>query len=370
MFKILRPKKSLTIDNINAELKNKGYNEFDVLSFYMKGFKSIGKPINSDLRDNDKNASLHTKIINGRIIISDFGLKTGMSVYDYIALKYFGETKKDFIKALNLVRKDFNLNNILGLPEIKINHKNLLPKRHNIQLTTNTIKPKIEVKRRRKNGKIYWKKEDILYWKEYGISIEKLEEKKIAPLSAFWITNEYERKKFNVENELCYVYPFFRDEEGHFMYKIYLPKGLKGNMNFKWISNVNKKVIQNIQFIPKQGEYLIIQSSFKDIMLMEELNPEIYAISPNGEGMWFSDKKWEELRKNWKHIIIYGNNDFNKKDNPGLNFARKHSLKYKIPFFINPDNTSSDISDYYKKYGKDKTKELLNYFIKMVRELT
>lgn len=150
------------------------------------------------------------------------------------------------------------------------------------------------------------------------------------------------------------------------MYKIYLPNGFRGNKDFKWVSNVNKKVIQNIEHIPKSGELLIIQSAYKDIMLLEELNSSINALAFNGEGMWCSDKCWNELKKNWKHIVFFGNNDFSKKNNPGLRFCRQYAEKYKIPFVTTPDNTASDISDYYKKYGIEKTNQLLRKILTYV----
>ena len=92
---------------------------------------------------------------------------------------------------------------------------------------------------------------------------------------------------------------------------------------------------------------------------MEILNPKLNIIAPNGEGIWFNDKVWQQLRKNWKNIVLFANNDFEKKDNPGLTFAKNHAEKYNISFISTPDNTASDISDYYKLYGKEKTKLFL-----------
>lgn len=357
--------KKLNTSNLNAELKNRGYNQFDLATEYITGFKGLGKPIKSDLRPNDKNSSLHTKVGRfGDILVSDFGLKTGMTIFKYIAYKYYGEGAKNYIKGLNKIKLDYKLTN-LSAPLFKCNEtsKKIIPKKHNIIINTNSLSVKLEVKRQRKNNNIFWSNKDREYWKQFGIPITKLEEKKIMPLSSFWITNYSKggnRIKFDVRNELAYVYPFFRDDYGHFMYKIYLPKGYRGDLNFKWISNVNKKVVQNIENIPKKGDLLIIQSSYKDICTMEVLNKNLNILAPNGEGIWFDTEIWKNLRKNWKNIVLFGNNDSEKKDNPGLKFVRKHAIEYNIPFVCLPDNTSSDISDYYKKYGIKKTVEFLN----------
>jgi len=288
-------------------------------------------------------------------MISDFGYKTGMDIYSYLMDKYYSNSPDSFYKVLDMIRHDFHLNEIESL--VKDTTSKEMAVKYNEIVKESSLPVKIEVRRSK-----VWSKEDIEYWNSYGISIKKLEEKGIAPLEQFWITNYNKdgiRIQYNVKNELCYVYPFFRDKDGFFMYKIYLPKGYRGNLDFKWVSNVNKKVIQNIQHIPKSGKLLIIQSSYKDTMLMEELFPELHIVAPNGEGYFFDDDTWENICANWDRTVLFANNDSHKKSNPGLTFARRYSIKYRIPFICTPDNTASDISDYYKLYGREKTFEFL-----------
>jgi hypothetical protein len=357
----------LSKKNLERELEKKGYNSYDLAAYYINNFQGFNKGVKSDLRSDDTNNSLFARIQNGKLLISDFGYKTGMSIYDYINEKHFQGLPGNFYKVLELIRSDFRINTIERANSRQGRTKK--PIAYNKTIQNSNLPVKIEVKRQKFKGNIHWSKEDIEYWKSYGISINKLESKGIAPLSKFWITNFNKdgiRKEFNVRNELCYVYPFFRSKEGFFMYKIYLPKGFKGNPDFRWISNVNKKVVQNIQHIPKSGDLLIIQSSFKDCMLMEELI-DCNVVAPNGEGIWFDDETWYYIRKNWKNIILFGNNDSEKNDNPGLKFCKSHSEKYNIPFITTPDNTTSDISDYYKKYGLKKTQELLNNILTNIK---
>ncbi len=254
-FKNRTLKKNLNNKNVNAELKNRGYNQFDLAANYITGFKGLGKPINSDLRTDDKNGSLHTQVgKSGDILVSDFGLKIGMNIFEYIAYKYYGEGNRNHIRGLNKIKQDFKLKNLNSpiFNDSNVIKEQITPKQHNIDISNNSLSVKLEVKRQRIKGSIHWSIKDIAYWKQYGIPISKLEEKKIMPLSAFWITNYNKggiRIKFDVSKELAYVYPFFRNEYGHFMYKIYLPLGYRGDTNFKWVSNVNKKVIQNIENI-------------------------------------------------------------------------------------------------------------------------
>lgn len=365
-------KPELTKENVEKELKKKGYNDYDLAAYYIPNFKNFNYPVKSDLREDDHNNSLIARMQGGKLQISDFGYKTGMSIYGYLLEKYHNGITDHFPKVLDRIRSDFRLDltkyNYLDIFKPKFKK----PKKYGKSFSNTSLPVKIEVKRQRVDGKIYWSKEDINYWNSFGISITKLNEKKIAPLDYFWITNYNKngiRKTYNVRKQLCYVYPFYRNKNGFFMYKIYLPNGLNGNKDIRWISNVNKKVIQNIENIPTSGDLLIIQSSYKDIMLLEELDSNIYSIAPNGEGYFFEDNEWFNLRKSWKKIIYFANNDSHKKDNPGLKFARRYTEKYRIPFVSTPDNTTSDITDYYKKYGIEETKRFLNYTMSIINLL-
>lgn len=355
-------KKKLNKENIERELKEKGYNDYDLARYYIPGFKRFNDHFKSNIRTDDHNNSMICRIQNGRLIISDFGYKTGMNIYNYLIEKYSYHFKDGFYHVLDMIREDFKLDNILPLNKSKSPNKGV-PVAYNEEIKESSLPVKIEVKRRRVNGEIHWRQKDIDYWNSYGISIAKLEEKGIAPLEKFWITNFNKdgiRREYAVGEDLCYVYPFYRNKDGYFMYKIYLPKGFKGNKDFKWISNVNKKVIQNLSHIAETGELLVIQSSFKDTMLMEELMKGLNVIAFNGEGMWCDDETWLGLWKRFTYIVLFANNDYPKNPNPGLEFARKHSILYNIPFVCTPDCTTSDISDYYKKYGKEETIKFLN----------
>ncbi len=100
-FKNRTLKKKLNTANINVELRNRGYNQFDLAAYYITGFKGLGKAVNSDIRHDDKNSSLHTQVGKfGDILVSDFGLKIGMTIFEYIAYKYYGEGSRNYIRGL------------------------------------------------------------------------------------------------------------------------------------------------------------------------------------------------------------------------------------------------------------------------------
>ncbi len=357
MFK--QQKLVLNTRSIKQVLKDRGYSQYDVAATYITGFKGIGTKIRSDLRTDDKNDSLNTKIgASGDVIVSDFGYRVGMTVFQYVGEKYYGASSTDYIKGLDKIRNDFGLDELLK-PQVAnklLSSIRSLPKQHgeNMTISSPTV---IEVKAQRIEGRLYWTPEDILYWNSYGVSIEKLTEKDVIPLETVWLTKAGKgRMEYDTRKKLAYAYPFQKNEFGDRMYKIYMPYA-----DVKWISSASRQCIQNIHALPKEGgELLIIQTSYKDIMCMEELNPTLHILATNGEGMWFEPKAWKYLKSKWKNIVLFGNNDSHKVSNPGLRLARRHSLKYKIPFVMLPDNTASDISDYRKKYGYHAAKHILD----------
>ena len=351
-------KVKLNTANVRKSLRKKGYNDIDLCYHYMQGFKSIGTHFKSDLPfrgKSDKNASLIVMWSKtGDIQISDFGYRTGMTIFSYIQEKYYNLGKDNYLFALDRVCQDFKLDiEPYNNRKISSNIKKS-PKKYKIPCQ---IKTKVTILKKKKDFTI----QDKQYWNQFNISIEKLKSKRIQAISAFQIINPNKdtNQIFNVRNDLAYAYIEISKKEE--LYKIYVPNGIRGNKDFKWFGNVPNTIAFNLRFLPKQGDLLIIQSSFKDAMIMENFGYN--SIPLNAEGIWFSEKIWKYLKKRFKKIIYFGNNDFDKEDNPGIMFCKKWKELYKVDYIHTPNDTTSDISDYYKKYGQNKTIKLLKELI-------
>ena len=279
------------------------------------------------------------------LLVRDFGdpnQKKAESWYEYIArTKYEGS----IYKALKWANSTFKLN--LGLysfdNDFKFGSNNKIVKGIDYSLPKKaTI---IKIKKRN------WYKKDIDYWQQYGITLNRVKSKYISPISHFWINDTI----INLSGKLAYAYPL-GIHDNIFRYKIYQPFDEK----FKWISNTHKNIIQNYNFIPDAGELLIIQSSFKDVLCMEELG--YYSIAPNSENIFINKDIFLKLQKNWNKIIFFANNDWNKLNNPGLAYAKQHQDKYNIDIIHTPDGWS-DISDYIKDNGLLEASNLIKKLI-------
>lgn len=90
-------------------------------------------------------------------------------------------------------------------------------------------------------------------------------------------------------------------------------------------------------------------------MLLHEFG--IPAIAPNSENLFLSEEQLDKLKAKFSHIIVFFDNDL-----AGLTSMRK--IKDQYPelryLFIPRKYGAKDISDFYKKYGKEKTQQLID----------
>ena len=90
-------------------------------------------------------------------------------------------------------------------------------------------------------------------------------------------------------------------------------------------------------------------------MLLYEFG--IPAVAPNSENQFVTESQLEKIKSKFKTILVFYDNDLAgiqgmcriKKIHPELKFA-----------FIPKKYVAKDISDFQKKYGKQKTKELID----------
>jgi DNA primase len=79
------------------------------------------------------------------------------------------------------------------------------------------------------------------------------------------------------------------------------------------------------------------------------------VVAPQSETVVIDSKTIDNFYNNSKIIVTLFDNDI-----AGETLTKKYWDKYKIPGIELPKNSScKDISDYYKKYGKEETTKLL-----------
>lgn len=333
VFKI-KPKLNLT--NIHSILSQ------DVIWAYILGHSNFDKPFKIR-KESSPSATMYIGS-SGDILLKDWGDPSQLkpeSWWNYMARVYYNNS---ITEALNEINNVFNLG-LQGNKKITSIQRNK-PNLDIVSFIKESAPIVISIKANRKGDKIHYTAEDLAYWKQYGINEKMLRHKLVIPINRFWI-NDY---CFYVK-DITYAYiGLGTNLKGIEAIKIYSP----GNY---WYGNTDSSLVFNKNYIDKEGDLLIIQTSYKDIMCMEGLGYK-NIIAPNSESTFFSN--WEELKLKFKTFIYFANNDYKKKENPGINYANVIKKTYNINYISTPDNTASDISDYYKKYGRKATERLLN----------
>lgn len=345
---MIRIKPKLTLDNIHKIVSQEQIWQ-DLLHI------NIDKSFT--LRDDDSNPSCRLWYGNSKdLLLSDLGDPNmqGITWYKYLMKTEYGETSHGFLSALEEIRQRYGLE---LTPYTKYDRTVLRKpvKKDFIKLTNNgpTI---IQINYQKKGGKLYYSPKVLSYWGQYGITKEKLVEKRIYPLNSFWINGS----QFKLPHKLVFGYYHGKNKYDNDAFSIYIPEGFNDSQGKKrkWLKNIDKSVIPNIECLDSKGKLLIIQTALKDTACLECLGYK-NIVSLNAESMFFLKKDWEGLKSRFESQIYFANNDWHKVNNPGLGYAKIYEEKYNLPYIYVPDGTTSDISDYRAKYGEKKTLDLL-----------
>lgn len=321
--------KSICLDDILNKVT-----EVDILNHYF-GISTLPILVNNPLRP-DKNASLSI-FLNDKdnIILKDFGTYKSYNLWSFL-MEYWNS---DYDTVLERIIGDLN--------EINSTLYKLKSKKYRQQIRSKSI---LECKIRD------WKDYDLQYWESYGISLPWLKFGEIYPISHTFITKDDKRYTFRAEK---YAYAYVERKDGIVTLKIYQPK----SKDRKWYNSGNASVWDLWSQLPPTGDKLFITSSRKDALCLWE-NTLIPAISMQGEGYIPKQSVIDELKSRFKNIYIFFDNDFDKEDNHGRQYAQFLSKTFDIPYIEIPSKyKAKDPSDFVNKYSRKELKQLIEELI-------
>lgn len=332
---------------LSKELILSKYSEEQIMSFYLK--VPIKKGLfRSPLRvDKEPTCSIYRNS-SGTLLFKDFA--TGQ------CLNCFGIVREMFncsyIEALKIIANDFNIIKDTSIPQNigKINtNLNKIKGNEiaNIQVEIQDFTPY-----------------EIKWWKKYGITLELLKKYKVFSCKYVFLNGKIIAKS----SQSCPIFGYYggtikRNKKKIELWRCYFPK----RESYRFITNWPSKKIQGFDQIIGKGKLLIITKSMKDLLCFRSIGLE--AIAPNSETQFLTDSVLNNLKQNYKHIIVLFDND-----QTGISFMNKIKKKHPellytwIPFKYK----AKDISDFYKKYGRDFTiKTIKDYIIwlKKVRKI-
>lgn len=245
--------------------------------------------------------------------------------------------KCDYGTALKHVARDLYYKQTVDIPLIE-----------EVEETTERANIRVRVKE--------FSEQELAWWKSFGISKHTLEKYNVYSIENLFVNDR--SIKYTKPNNPIYGYYFGKDN-GVEVWKIYMPK----DRNFKFLANVDAGLLQGFRQL-KKTDVLIITKSMKDVMLLDELGYE--AIAPNSETLFVNEQLLFEFKNTYKHIIVFYDNDL-----PGKRAMVKIRQKHpELHFALIPKKDKvKDISDYYAKYGVDKTKKIIQEYLCHLNEV-
>ena len=267
------------------------------------------------------------------LYLHDFATNEHINCYQAV-MKKFGV---NYYEALRIIAEDFGLIKSHTTKEIKI------PQIVEDIKETESSNIQVQIKD--------YTEQELKWWESFGISKKLLKKYHIFSLQYVFLNGAL--KFTSDEKSPIYGYYFGKDKNGIEKWKIYFP--LK--TEYRFLNNLSKKVLQGYHQLPKTGDLLVITKSMKDVVALYGFG--IAAVSPNSETLFIDDKKLEEFKNRFKHILVLYDNDrpgmhnmwLIRKEHPELNY-------YYLPWYL-----SKDFTDSIKLVGVENMKEYVNEFM-------
>ena len=305
---------------------------------YYLGFPVKKGLFKSPLRKDNHNTCSFFRGQSGNLYFKDFATGQCLTFEGVVMAKY----NCTYHTALKIIAKDFgyiqnaNINKGNICKEIKIQPKFEGDKETFIQ---------VEIKD--------FSESELKWWNSFGITEKTLNKYKVYSVKTVFLNGNI----YAQSTQHSPIYGYYFGKKGNVeQWRIYMPK----RKEFRFIGNVSTKTIQGYKQLPEKGKLLVITKSMKDTMLLDSLG--IASLSPNSETQFISDKTLFELKERFKNIVLLYDSD-----RTGVKFMNKIKKQYPdlIICMIPRKYEAKDISDFYQKYGKNKTiegiKEYINY---------
>ena len=272
-----------------------------------------------------------------RLYYKDFATGECLT-FENVVMKKYG---CNYQEALKIIAKDF------GIIKNSSHKLAVIPKQETFKKDKKTI-IQIEAKT--------FTAAELKWWESFGITKEILNKYRVFSCKTVFLNGNIE----SIYDPKCPSYGYyFGKEDNKELWKIYYPF----RKTFRFIGNIKTTTLQGYKQLPKKSKLLVITKSLKDCMVLYSLG--IAAVAPQSETQFISDEVLKELKQRFKYIVLLFDND-----ETGISFTNKIKRKYNWikPFIIPRKYGAKDISDFYKKYGYDKTIALIKEGIKYLKQ--
>lgn len=338
--------------NLNKEFLTKEklmkyLTDYEVYSKYINQEIIVNKNIYSPFRSESNPSFGFFLGESGEICFHDFKLRLKGDCIRFVQILY----NLTYYEALSMIAVDFDMAEDFYIK--KVSRVRTLTDTSNENLNQSREKALSKVMYKFTLGKKRreWQPHDLLYWKDFGISLKTLKKYNVEPISHTIVNG------FPIVADK-YAYCFIELKDGIETYKIYQPF----SEDYKWLNTHNESVWQGWDQLPISAEAstLIITKSLKDVMAIDE-NTDCYAVSLQSENVMPKNHVVAELKERFGTCMILYDNDFDKEENWGQILGK--ALSEAIGVFnikIDSKHQSKDFSDLIKNKNVTRAVEIFD----------
>lgn len=293
------------------------------------------KLIKSPLRTDDKPTCAFYKNKNGDLYFKDFATKDHLNFIGVVQEKF----NCSYYKAVKIIANDFEL---VKFENLKKNEK-IIEYSNNIMDSSGSVAA-IQITEQD------FTEDEIKWWMSYGITKKTLKKFRVYSCKNVFLNGNYLTSNSNKD----FVFGYYKgiNSNKDELWRIYFPN----RKTYRFLSNWDAKMIQGSKQLPKEGDLLVITKSLKDVMCLYEFG--ITAIAPNSETLFLTEAQLKKIKSKFKKVIVFYDNDL-----AGISNMNKIRKEFDVEYVYIPRKyKSKDISDFYKKYGRDKTQILIDEY--------
>ena len=318
--------------NITKDFILSKVNQESIMHYYTGNDVTSKKLVTSCLRSDNHVTVGYYKSNSGILYMHDFATNEHLDCWN-VVMKMFNLSYFDALKKIAI---DFGLLNNESVETKKIKLVESLKEKESCKI-------QVQIKD--------YSDKELEWWNQFGISKRLLKKYHIYSLKHIFLNGEL--KFTSSENNPIYGYYFGKDKNGEEKWKCYFPM----RTEFRFLNNLSKKVLQGYHQLPKTGDLLVITKSMKDVVAMYGFG--IAAVSPNSETLFIGDKKLDEFKKRFKHILVLYDSDRAGKHNMWLIRKQYPELNY----YCLPNYLEKDFTDTIKAIGVNKMKDYITEFL-------
>ena len=326
---------------IKEEILNRTNKGLEIFCFYMPIDFVIKRNFRNPLYD-DKRASCNIYLDRKSDCyrMKDFGNDAYSGDCFWFAATMIGlDVKKDFVKVLETIIRDLQLNIYIGKQE-RFEQRSTIMKPPKPPISQPSDQPKLmEEKKWFKLIEQSFGIEEMKYWQQYGIDSNTLQRFHVKSLARYEsISNQGKPFTLGSTNEE----PMFAYNMGAFV-KVYRPKS---KLRFLYGGEKVTDYVFGFQQLPSKGDIIFITGGEKDVLSLSAHG--FNAICFNSETAEIPENIIEGLQLRFRHIIILYDTD-----ETGIREAKQQTnalIQYKVLSLTLPlqgIKSEKDISDFF-----------------------